>query len=88
MNLYTRVAQSTIRIFAFAVVVISVVLFASEFSYLYKFAGQVGRDLPEERPPSPPHPGRLVLEAICFLIGVVLFWKSRALAERLTRDLD
>jgi hypothetical protein len=35
-----------------------------------------------------PRPGWLALKAIPFLTGLILFWKSRALAERLTKDLD
>jgi hypothetical protein len=37
----------------------------------------------------PPHPILvLALKAVPMLVGLAVFWKSRAIAERLTRDLD
>ena len=74
-NAYTRVAQAVIRLIAFALVVISFFLYASD---LYLFLSHQ----------PPPRPGTLALKAIPFLIGVALYWKSRALAGQLTKDLD
>jgi hypothetical protein len=72
---WTKVAQSVIRLIAFALVVISCFLYADD---LYLFLSH--------RPA--PRSGRLALKAIPFLIGLILYWKSRALAVRLTKDLD
>jgi hypothetical protein len=82
VNPYTRVAQAVIRLIAFALVVISFLLYISDHVSQYEFAGL---SLP---PQPPPRRGRLAWQAIPFLIGLILFWKSRALADRLTKDLD
>jgi hypothetical protein len=75
VNVYTKVAQSVIRLVAFVLVVMSFFLYAAD---LYLFLSH--------RPV--PGPGWMVLKGVPFLIGLLLFWKSRALAERLTKDLD
>jgi hypothetical protein len=74
-NAWTKVAQAVIRLVAFALVVISLLLYVDD---LRLFLSR----LPLSRP------GVLVLKAIPFLIGLILFWQSRSLAERLTKDLD
>ena len=33
-------------------------------------------------------PGGLVLKAVPLVIGLLLYWKCRVLAERFTKDLD
>jgi hypothetical protein len=74
-NTWTKVAQAVIRLIAFALVVVSCFLYADDL-YLYL-----------SHRPAPPS-GRLAWKAIPFLIGLVLYWKSRALADRVTKDLD
>jgi hypothetical protein len=75
VNAYTKVAQATIRLLAFALVIISLLLYVDDLRLLLS-------QMPL------PRPGWLALKAIPFLTGLILFWKSRALAERLTKDLD
>ena len=75
MNAYTKAAQSVIRLIAFVCVATSFFLYTAD---LYLFVSH--RALPS--------PGRLVLKAVPFLAGLILYWKSRAMALRLTKDLD
>jgi hypothetical protein len=82
VNAYTKVAQATIRLIAFALVVISLLLYVDDLSRMFKFGDNYGSLFVVV------HVHTLVLKAIPFLVGLILFWKSRALAERLTKDLD
>ncbi len=75
VNAYTKVAQAVIRLIAFVCVVASFFLYGDDF---YIFVSQQ----------SLPGRGWLILLAIPFLIGLILFWKCRALAARLTKGLD
>jgi hypothetical protein len=87
VNPYTRVARATIRLVAFALVLISLLLYAVDRLYLiHGMMDTVGPSPAIVRPPL--RPGRLVFEAILLLLGVILFWKSRALAEHFTKDLE
>jgi hypothetical protein len=81
-NAYTRVARATIRLIAFALIVVSLLFYVEDLSSMFKFDGLTGGDYVGVHVHTP------ILKAIPFFIGVILFWKSRALAERLTRDLD
>jgi hypothetical protein len=75
MNPYTRAAQFVIRLVGFGFVIVSVILLSSDL--LLALSGRAtGR------------PATLVLEAIPFLVGSAIIWKSTAMAARLTRDLD
>lgn len=73
MNAYTKVAQAVIRVVAFGLIVISFFLCAADL-YLM---------LSEQR-----HPQWLIVKAVPFMIGLILFFASGALARRLTKDLD
>ena len=75
VNAYTKVAESVIRLVAFVCVVATFFLYMAD---LYLFLSHRAM----------PRPGRLVLEAVPFLAGLFLYWKCRALAVRLTKDLD
>ena len=86
VNAYTKVAQAIIRLIAFALVVTSFILYVSDRSISYLHA--MARLNLAKEPSPPPRPGLPVLQAIPFFIGLILFWKSRALAERLTKDLE
>jgi len=98
-NAYTRVAQAVVRLIAFGLMVTSLLLFVEELMHLFNYGGFTGGfnggfnngdvDM------NGSHyvvfrvaPGKLFLKGIPFLIGLILFWKSRALAERLTKDLN
>jgi hypothetical protein len=72
---YTKAVQSIVRLVAFGAVVFSVCLYASDV-FLYF----------SQRPPS--RPLILALKGLPFLAGLVLFWKSSAMAMYLTKDLD
>jgi hypothetical protein len=86
LNAYTKVAQAVIRLVAFASVVISLLLFADDL-YLQFNAHGFDTDLHGTHYVVI-HVHTLILKAIPLIIGLILFWKSRALAERLTKDLD
>jgi len=75
VNVYTKAAQSVIRLVAFVLVVASLFLYGAD---LYLRASH--------RPMSAP--GWLVLKAVPLVIGLLLYWKCRVLAERFTKDLD
>jgi hypothetical protein len=72
---YTKIAQSVLRLLGVAFVMVSIFLYASDVYLILS-----GR--------RPSRPGVLALKGIPFLMGLVVFWKTRAWAERLTRDLD
>jgi hypothetical protein len=74
-NVYTKVAQAVIRLVGFALIVTSLLLYLDDLR-LYL----------SQQPLS--NRGVLVLKAMPFVIGVILFCVSRPLAERLTKDLD
>lgn len=75
MNVYTKVALSIIRLTAFGCIVFSLCLCASDL-FLY-----LSRQVAPKRL-------LLALKALPFFMGLALYWKSRALAEHLTKDLD
>jgi hypothetical protein len=75
VNIYTKIAQSVLRLLAFALVMTSAFLYSSDI-YL----------LMAHRRPS--KPGVLALKGLPLLLGLVFFWKSREWAEQLTKDLD
>jgi hypothetical protein len=81
-----KVAQAVIRLIAFGLVVTSFLLYVSDRSSYYVHA-LIGSDLTKDQPP-PTRPGLRALQIIPLVVGLILFWKSRALAERLTKDLD
>lgn len=75
MSPYTKAALSVIRLIAAGFLILSLCLYSSDvFLWL------------SHRPPR--HLGALVLKAIPFVIGVVIYWKSHDIAKELTKDLD
>jgi hypothetical protein len=70
-----KVAQAIIRLIAFALAVTSFLLYTGD---ILAFV--------EHQPL--PRPAVLALKGVPFLAGIVLAIKSRALAGRLTRDMD
>jgi hypothetical protein len=75
MNPYTKAALFTIRLIAFAFIICSLCFYSSDIFLLLS-----GHSLQNKL--------GLVLKAIPLLIGFALLWKSRDLAEQLTKDLD
>ena len=75
MSTYTKAALSVIRLVAAGFIVMSLCLYSPD---LFLWLSQ--------KPPH--HTGVLVLKAFPLMIGLVLYWKSRDIAERLTKDLD
>jgi uncharacterized membrane protein HdeD (DUF308 family) len=74
-NSYEKIAQSIIHLFAFALIMTGIFLGAPDlFLYL------------SHHPPA--GAGSLIVSGLLFLAGVILFWKSSALAGWLTRNLD
>jgi hypothetical protein len=74
-NPYAKAAMLAIRLAACGLMLLSFMLYGPDL-YLYV----------KQRPFSAP--SVLALKAIPALAGVALYWKSRALAAYLTRDLD
>jgi hypothetical protein len=72
---YTKVVLSVIRLIAAGFILLSLCLCSPDL-----FLWLAHHPLP--------HPGLLVLKALPSVIGVVLYWKSDAIAKRLTQDLD
>lgn len=75
MSPYAKAALSGLRLIAFGCIVLSVALYSSDcFLYLSH----------------KPLPGTalLALKGAPFLAGLILYWKARPLALRLTRDLE
>jgi hypothetical protein len=75
-NPYTKAVRSVIRLIAACFIILSVLMCSADilFSRL-------------ENPPE--HPTVvLVLKALPSVLGMVLYWKSEAIAKRLTQDLD
>jgi len=86
VNVYTKVAQATIRLIAFALILTGFLL---NIGYLFDFLSPIqmnGTDYFVIHVHK--SAGWLILRVLPFLIGLILFWKSRALAERFTKDLD
>jgi hypothetical protein len=75
---YAKLALLAIRLAACGLILMSLGLYATDvFLYLSP----------------PPHgpmtgPGMLALKAVPALAGAALFWKSKGMAIRLTKDLD
>jgi hypothetical protein len=75
MNPYTKAVLSVLRLAAIALILLGPSLCASDlFLYL------------SNRPIA--GPWRLALKGLPTLAGVILYWKSRGAAVRLTKDLD
>jgi hypothetical protein len=75
MSPYAKAALSVLRLAAFGCIILSLALYSSDY-FLYL----------SHRPL--PGTGALALKGVPFLAGLMLYWKARPLAERLTRDLD
>lgn len=76
MSPYAKAVQSIIRMVAFGLVVLSACLYSSDvFLYMSRRGALSGT-------------GALALKGLPFLAGVVLFWKSSAMAGRFTKDLE
>jgi hypothetical protein len=75
MSPYTKAALSGLRLLAFGCIILSLALYSSDY-FLYL----------SHRPL--PKPSVLALKGAPLFAGLALYWKARALAERLTRDLD
>jgi len=75
MSPYTKAVLAAFRLLALGCMLVSLGLYANDV-YLYL----------SHRPAN----GFLVLalKALPFLAGAALFWKSRAIAEHFTKDLD
>jgi len=75
MSPYAKAVLSVLRLVAFGCIILSLAFYSSDY-FLYL----------SHRPL--PGPGRLALKGAPLLAGLVLYWKGRALAIRLTRDLE
>ena len=75
MNPLGKAALSVLRLVAFGCIILSLAFYSSDF-FLYLAHKPVSG------------PGVLALKGAPFLAGIILYWKARAIAERLTRDLD
>jgi hypothetical protein len=75
MNPYAKAVQSVLRLIAFGCIILSLALYSSDYFLYLSYRPLPGR-------------GLLALKGVPLLAGLVLGWKARALAERLTRDLD
>ena len=75
MSPYAKAALSVLRLIAFGCIILSLAFYSSDY-FLYL----------SHRPL--PGPGLLALKGAPLLAGLVLYWKGRVLAVRLTRDLD
>jgi hypothetical protein len=75
MSPYAKAALSVLRLIAFGCIILSLAFYSSDY-FLYL----------SHRPL--PGPGLLALKGAPLLAGLVLYWKGRALAARLTRDLE
>jgi hypothetical protein len=75
MSPYAKAALSVLRLIAFGCIVLSLAFYSSDY-FLYLSHRRV------------PGLGLLALKGAPLLAGLVLYWKGRALAVRLTRDLD
>jgi len=71
----TKVAQAVIRLLAFGCVATSFILYSGDL-LLY---------LAHKEPSGA---GWLVLKSVPFLVGMLLYWKSRDWAARLTKEMD
>ena len=87
MNPYAKAIQSVLRLVAVALVVIAFFLYTNDIYWLVPHL--TGRPVAGiAANPPPPRPVLLALKSVPFWIGLVLYCKSRALAERFTKDLD
>jgi hypothetical protein len=75
MSPYAKAVLSLLRLVAFGCIILSLAFYSSDY-FLYL----------SRKPVSVP--GRLALKGIPFFAGLILYWKARALAVRLTRDLE
>jgi hypothetical protein len=72
---YTKAALFVLRLIAFGFVVTGFGLWAGDLFLLLRHRPTAG-------------PAMLALKGLPVLAGMILFWKSQGLAERLTKDLD
>jgi hypothetical protein len=79
MSPYAKAVRAAFRLLALGCMLASLGLYANDIGWHIILHWS-------DRPPS----GRWVLglKGLPFLAGAVLFWKSRALAEHFTKDLD
>jgi hypothetical protein len=79
MSPYTKAVRAAFRVLALGCMLVSLGLYANDIGWHIFLHWS-------DRPPS----GFLLLalKGLPFLGGAVLFWKSRAIAEHFTRDLD
>jgi len=75
MSPYAKAALSVLRLIALACIILSLALYSTDY-FLYL----------SHHPLS--GPWRLALKGVPFLAGVVLYWRARPWALRLTRDLE
>ena len=75
MSPYAKAALSALRLIAFGCIILSLALYSSDF-----FLFVAHRPLPGA--------GVLALKGAPFLAGVIIYWKARPWALRLTRDLE
>jgi len=86
-NAVTKVALAVIRLVAFGLIVISLLLCSGEAYYYYSQVASGLGDVPRV-PPPPPHWGWVAVKLIPILIAIILLLKSRALAGHFTKDYD
>lgn len=75
MSPYAKAALSVFRLIAFGCIILSLALYSSDFFLFLSHRPATGA-------------GLLALKGAPFLAGLVLYWKARPLASRLTRDLE
>jgi hypothetical protein len=75
MSPYAKAALSVLRLIAFGCIILSLAFYSSDYFLYLSHRPLPGRAL-------------LALKGAPFLAGLVLYWKGRPLAERLTRDLE
>jgi hypothetical protein len=75
MSPYAKAALSVLRLAAFGCIILSLAFYSSDY-FLYLSH----RPLPSK--------AMLALKGLPFFIGLILYWKARPLALRMTRDLE
>ncbi|HEX4120009.1 MAG TPA: hypothetical protein VH619_05215 [Verrucomicrobiae bacterium] len=75
MSPYAKAALSVLRLIAFGCIILSLALYSTDY-----FLFLSHRPLPG--------PWMLALKGVPFLAGLILYWKARPWALRLTRDLE
>ena len=81
MSPSARVVRSIIRLVSFGLIILSFCLYATDMAfYLGNFLPSAHRTVSG--------PGVLILKGLPFVAGVILLWKSSAMAIHFTKDLD